>query len=40
MLEIMLKNDVVTSENVKYLSDKGKIDIDNIDELLSKYKED
>ena len=40
MLEIMLKNDVVTSENVKYLSDKGKIDIDNIDELLNKYKED
>lgn len=40
MLEIMLKNDVVTSENVKFLSDKGKIDIDNIDELLSKYKED
>ena len=40
MLEIMLKNGVVTSENVKYLSDKGKIDIDNIDELLSKYKED
>lgn len=40
MLEIMLKNDVVTIENVKYLSDKGKIDIDNIDELLSKYKED
>lgn len=40
MLEIMLKNDVVTSENVKYLSDKDKIDIDNIDELLSKYKED
>ena len=40
MLEIMLKNDVVTSENVKYLSDKGKIDIDNIDELLSKYNED
>lgn len=40
MLEIMLKNDVVTSENVKYLSDKGKIDIDNIDKLLSKYKED
>lgn len=39
LVEIMLKNKVTTTENIKYLNDKGKIDIDNIDELLDKYKE-
>lgn len=40
MLEIMLKNKVITVENVRILSDKSKIEVDNINELLEKYKEE
>lgn len=39
LVEIMLKNKVTTTENIKYLNDKGKISIDDIEELLDKYKE-
>ena len=37
-LEILLKYKIITSENAKYLSDEKKINIENIDELLEKYK--
>ena len=40
IVEIMLKNKVTTTESIKLLIDKGKLDIDNIDELLNKYKEE
>ena len=40
MLEIMLKNKVITVENARILSDKSKIEVDNINELLEKYKEE
>lgn len=40
IVEIMLKNDVVTTDNVKLLVDKGKLDIDNVQELLEKYEEE
>lgn len=40
MVEIMLKNDVTTTESIKLLVDKNKIDIDNVEELLEKYKEE
>lgn len=40
MVEIMLKNKVTTTDSIKLLVDKNKINIDNVDELLLKYKED
>ncbi len=40
MVEIMLKNDVTTTENIKVLIDKGKIEIEDADTLLEKYKEE
>jgi hypothetical protein len=40
LVDIMLKNKMVDIENIKYLSDKGKIKINNIDELVDKYKEE
>lgn len=40
MVEIMLKNKVTTTDSIKVLIDKNKINIDNVDELLLKYKED
>lgn len=40
IVEIMLKNKVTTTESIKLLVDKGKLDLDNIDELLNKYKEE
>ena len=39
IVEIMLKNKVVTTENIKVLSDDGKIKINNLDNLIEKYKE-
>lgn len=39
MVEVMLKNGVTTSGNIKFLVDKGKLDIDNSEELIEKYKE-
>ena len=36
----MLKNKVITVENARILSDKSKIEVDNINELLEKYKEE
>ena len=35
----MLKNKVVTTENIKILSDSGKIEVSNINELITKYTE-
>ena len=40
IIEIMLKNDIVTTESISLLHKDGKIDIDNVDELVEKYKED
>lgn len=40
MVEIMLKNGVTTTESIELLVEKGKIEIDNVDELISKYKEE
>lgn len=40
IVEIMLKNDVVTTDSVILLNEKGKIDVDNIDELINKYKKE
>ena len=37
-LEILLKYKIVTADNVEYLKDNKKIDIPNVDELISKYK--
>ncbi|MBQ1812338.1 MAG: CvpA family protein [Bacilli bacterium] len=39
IVEIMLKNKVVTTENIKILSDSGKIEVSNINELITKYTE-
>lgn len=39
ILEIILKNRVATSDNVRYLVEKDKIKIDNVNELLEMYKE-
>lgn len=39
IVEIMLKNKVVTTDNIKLLSDNGKIEISNLDNLINKYKE-
>lgn len=38
IMEIMLKNDIVTTESVLLLVEKEKIDIDNLDELIVKYE--
>lgn len=40
IVDIMLKNDVVTTDSVILLNEKGKIDIDNLDELINKYKKE
>lgn len=39
ILEIILKNRVATSDNVRYLVEKDKIKIDNANELLEMYEE-
>lgn len=39
ILEIILKNRVATSDNVRYLVEKDKIKIDNVNELLEMYEE-
>ena len=39
IVDIMLKNKVVTTENIKILSDSGKIEVSNINELITKYTE-
>lgn len=39
IVEIMLKNDIVTVDSVKLLSEKGKIKLVNLEELVNKYKE-
>ena len=40
IVEIMLKNDVVTTDSVVLLEKKDKIDIENLDELINKYKKE
>lgn len=40
IVEIMLKNDIVTTDSVILLKEKGKIDIDNVDDLITKYKKE
>ncbi|HOO68043.1 MAG TPA: CvpA family protein [Bacilli bacterium] len=40
MVDVMLKNGVTTPENIRYLVDKGKLEIYNVDELLEKYEEE
>lgn len=40
IVEIMLKNDVVKIDSIKLLNEKEKIKLNNIDELIDKYKED
>ena len=40
IVEIMLKNDIVTTDSVMLLKEKGKIDIDNVDDLITKYKKE
>ena len=40
IVEIMLKNEIVTTESIKLLSEKEKIELSNLDELITKYKED
>ena len=39
MVEIMLQNNVTTTESIKLLVDKKKIEIHNVNELIEKYKE-
>jgi len=39
ILEVLLKNKVVTTENVKILVDNDKLDIDNIEDLIEEYKD-
>lgn len=39
-LELFLKYDVVTVKSIETLRDKDKLKIDNLDELLNKYKEE
>lgn len=39
MVEIMLQNNVTTTESIKLLVDKNKIEIDNVNVLIEKYKE-
>lgn len=38
-LEILLKYEIITKESVTKLQEKGKINIDNINNILNKYKE-
>ncbi len=38
-LDVLMKYDIISPESVKKLVDKGKLKIDNVDELLEKYKE-
>lgn len=38
-LDILLKYKIISTNNAEYLIDKGKIKIDNKDEILNKYKE-
>jgi len=40
IVEIMLKNDIVTIDSIELLNKKDKIKLNNIDELITKYKED
>lgn len=40
IIEIMLKNNIVSTENIKYLVDNKKIEINNINDLISKYEEE
>ena len=40
IVEIMLKNDIVTIDSIKLLSEKEKIKLINFDEIVNKYKED
>ena len=40
IVEIMLKNDIVTVDSVKLLNEKEKIRLTNLDELVNKYEED
>ena len=37
ILDILMKNKIVTVESVQKLKDQGKLDIENIDELINKY---
>lgn len=39
IVEVLLKNKVTTTDSIKLLSDNKKIDINNLEELLEKYKE-
>lgn len=39
-LEILLKYEIITKESVTKLQEKGKINIDNINNILNKYKEE
>lgn len=39
IVDIMLKNDVVTIESIKFLNEKEKIKLINIDDLINKYEE-
>ena len=38
-LNVLLKYKIIVPENVKTLQEKGKIDIENLDELLAKYED-
>ena len=38
-LEILLKNEVISPASVRKLAEKGKINIDNIDEIIERYEE-
>ena len=40
IVEVLLKNKITTTESIKLLSDNKKIEINNLQELLEKYKED
>ena len=39
-LDLFLKYDVITVESVDYLVEKDKLKIDNIESILSKYREE
>lgn len=39
-LEVLLKYEVITPESVKKLDEKGKLNIDNVDELIKKYQKE
>ena len=38
-LEVLLKYDIITPSSVERLVDKGKLKIDNVEELIDKYEE-